>query len=48
MKVKPAKLLGVANAAKDFEGSVDIYNLEWVFRYEVFGEGILARFQVIN
>ncbi len=37
MVVKPAKLLGVKNQAKDFKGSDEIYGLECVFRKEVFG-----------
>lgn len=37
MVAKPAKLLGAENRAKDFEGSADVYHLEWVFRDEVFG-----------
>ena len=37
MVVKPAKLLGLANQAKDFKGSDEIYGLETVFRNEVMG-----------
>ena len=37
MIVKPAKLLGAANQAKDFKGSDEIYGLETVFRNEVMG-----------
>jgi len=37
MIVKPAILLGAKNTAEDFAGSSSIYNLEWVFRNEVFG-----------
>ncbi len=37
MVVKPAKLLGVENQAKDFKGSDEIYGLETVFRNEVMG-----------
>jgi phosphoribosylaminoimidazole-succinocarboxamide synthase len=35
--VKPAKLLGLENQAKDFRGSDGIYGLETVFRKEVMG-----------
>jgi phosphoribosylaminoimidazole-succinocarboxamide synthase len=37
MVVKPAKLLGAENQAKDFKGSDEIYGLETVFRNEVMG-----------
>jgi phosphoribosylaminoimidazole-succinocarboxamide synthase len=37
MIVRPAKLLGTANRAKDFKGSDEIYGLETVFRNEVMG-----------
>jgi len=37
MVVKPAKLLGVENQAKNFKGSAEIYGLETVFRNEVMG-----------
>src|SRR5512139_205043 len=37
MVVKPAKLLGVENQAKDFKGSDEIYGLETVVRSEVMG-----------
>jgi len=37
MVVKPAKLLGVENHAKDFKGSDEIYGLETVIRNEVMG-----------
>ncbi len=37
MVVKPAKLLGVENQAKNFRGSDAIYGLETVFRNEVMG-----------
>jgi len=37
MVVKPAKLLGVENQAKNFKGSDEIYGLETVFRNEVMG-----------
>ena len=37
MVVKPAKLLGVENQAKNFKGSDEIYGLETVFRKEVMG-----------
>jgi len=37
MVVKPAKLLGVKNQAKNFKGSDAIYGLETVFRNEVMG-----------
>jgi len=37
MVVKPAKLLGMENQAKDFRGSDEIYGLETVFRNEVMG-----------
>jgi len=37
MVVRPAKLLGAANQAKDFKGSDEIYGLETVFRNEVMG-----------
>src|SRR5512136_54974 len=37
MIVRPAKLLGTANRAKNFKGSDEIYGLETVFRNEVMG-----------
>ncbi|HDQ05661.1 MAG TPA: hypothetical protein ENN36_02920 [Candidatus Bathyarchaeota archaeon] len=37
MIVKPAKLLGLENQAKDFKGSDEIYGIEAVFRNEVMG-----------
>ncbi len=37
MVVKPAKLLGIENQAKDFKGSDEIYGLETVVRNEVMG-----------
>ena len=37
MVVRPAKLLGATNRAKDFKGSDEIYGLETVFRNEVMG-----------
>lgn len=37
MVVKPAKLLGLENRAKDFKGSDEVYGLETVVRNEVMG-----------
>ena len=37
MVVRPARLLGVENQAKNFKGSDEIYGLETVFRNEVMG-----------
>jgi phosphoribosylaminoimidazole-succinocarboxamide synthase len=36
MVVKPANLLGV-KAETDVEGAEDLYNLEWVFRFQAYG-----------
>jgi phosphoribosylaminoimidazole-succinocarboxamide synthase len=36
MVVKPATLLG-AKAESDTEGAADLYNLEWVFRFQAYG-----------
>ena len=36
MVVKPATLLG-AKAESDVEGAADLYNLEWVFRFQAYG-----------
>lgn len=36
MVVRPATLLG-AKAESDVEGAADLYNLEWVFRFQAYG-----------
>lgn len=36
MVVRPAALLG-AKAESDVEGAADLYNLEWVFRFQAYG-----------